>query len=303
MAHIHILNGAADSPVRLNVRKIGLADLQDVLARGWNDFAAMPSHVIFIGLLYPIIGFVLFRAAFGYDVLPLLYPLATGFALVGPLAAVGLYELSRRREQGLDTHWTHVFDIRKSPSFGAIVALGVLLMLIFIAWLATAQAIYQSLFGVLAPSSITGFARDVLTTQAGWALIILGNGIGFLYALLVLVISVVSFPLLLDRDVGAAVALWTSVRAVAANPVPMAAWGLIVAVLLVVGSLPFFFGLAIVMPILGHSTWHLYRSVVEPPPGTPLPEELGATAEGERPPVRLAGLAVGWVNRRAKHRF
>jgi uncharacterized membrane protein len=303
MAHIHIINGAADSPVRLNVRRIGLADLQDVLARGWNDFAAMPSHVIFIGLLYPIIGFVLFRAAFGYDVLPLLYPLATGFALVGPLAAVGLYELSRRREQGLDTHWTHVFDIRKSPSFGAIVALGVLLMLIFIAWLATAQAIYQSLFGVLAPSSITGFARDVLTTQAGWALIILGNGIGFLYALLVLVISVVSFPLLLDRDVGAAVALWTSVRAVAANPIPMAAWGLIVAVLLVVGSLPFFFGLAIVMPILGHSTWHLYRSVVEPPPGTPLPEELGATAEGERPPVRLAGLAVGWVNRRAKQRF
>jgi uncharacterized membrane protein len=303
MAHIHIINGAADSPVRLNVRRIGLADLQDVLARGWNDFAAMPSHVIFIGLLYPIIGFVLFRAAFGYEVLPLLYPLAAGFALVGPLAAVGLYELSRRREQGLDTHWTHVFDIRKSPSFGAIVALGVLLMLIFIAWLATAQAIYQSLFGVLAPSSITGFARDVLTTQAGWTLIVVGNGIGFLYALLVLVISVVSFPLLLDRDVGAAVALWTSVRAVAANPIPMAAWGLIVAVLLVVGSLPFFFGLAIVMPILGHSTWHLYRSVVEPPPGTPLPEELGATAEGERPPVRLAGLAVGWVNRRAKQRF
>jgi uncharacterized membrane protein len=301
MAHIHILNGAADSPVRLTVRKIGLADLEDALARGWNDFAAMPSHVIFIGLLYPIIGFVLFRAAFGYDVLPLLYPLATGFALVGPLAAVGLYELSRRREQGLDTHWTHVFDIRKSPSFAAIIALGVLLMLIFIAWLATAQAIYQSLFGVLAPSSITNFARDVLTTQAGWTLIVLGNGIGFLYALLVLVISVVSFPLLLDRDVGAAVALWTSVRAVAANPVPMAAWGLIVAVLLVVGSLPFFFGLAIVMPILGHSTWHLYRSVVEPPPGTPQPADL--TDEGARPPVRLAGLAVGWVNRRSKQRF
>jgi uncharacterized membrane protein len=294
MAHIHIINGAADSPVRLNVRTIGLADLQDVLARGWNDFAAMPSHVIFIGLLYPIIGFVLFRAAFGYDVLPLLYPLATGFALVGPLAAVGLYELSRRREQGLDTHWTHVFDIRKSPSFGAIVALGVLLMLIFIAWLATAQVIYQSLFGVLAPSSITDFAQDVLTTQAGWTLIVLGNGIGFLYALLVLVISVVSFPLLLDRDVGAAVALWTSVRAVAANPVPMAAWGLIVAALLVLGSLPFFFGLALVMPILGHSTWHLYRSVVEPPPGH-LPDEQHA--EGEKPPVRLAGLAVGWVAR------
>jgi uncharacterized membrane protein len=300
MARIHVINGATGSPVQLIVRKIGFADIWDALAHGLDDFAAMPSHVIFLGLIYPIVGFVLARMAFGYDVLPLLYPLATGFALVGPLAAVGLYELSRRREQGLDTHWAHVFDIRKSPSFPAIVALGALLMLIFIAWLATAQAIYQSLFGVLAPSSLTDFAHDVLTTEAGWELIILGNGIGFLYAVAVLTVSVVSFPLLLDRDVGAAVALWTSVRAVALNPVAMAAWGLIVAVLLVIGSLPFFFGLAIVMPILGHSTWHLYRKVVEPPRdlhyarGYSLDEPYAT-----RPPMgRFAGLAVGWVSRR-----
>jgi uncharacterized membrane protein len=292
MAHIHVINGAIGSPVRLTIRKIGLKDLKDALAYGLDDFAAMPSHVIFLSLIYPIVGFVLARLAFGYDVLPLLYPLATGFALIGPLAAVGLYELSRRREQGLDTHWTHVFDVRKSPSFGAIVAMGVLLMLLFLAWLATAQAIYQSLFGVLAPSSITQFVREVLTTKTGWMLIVLGNGIGFLYAVLVLMISVVSFPLLLDRDAGAAVALWTSVRAVAANPVAMAAWGLIVAVLLVIGSLPFFFGLALVMPILGHSTWHLYRKVVEPGPGVAVkPDQI------EGPPARLAGLAVGWVRR------
>jgi uncharacterized membrane protein len=298
MAQIHVINGATGSPVQLIVRKIGFADIWDALAHGLDDFAAMPSHVIFLGLIYPIVGFVLARMAFGYDVLPLLYPLATGFALVGPLAAVGLYELSRRREQGLDTHWAHVFDIRKSPSFPAIVALGALLMLIFIAWLATAQAIYQSLFGVLAPSSLTDFAHDVLTTEAGWELIILGNGIGFLYAVAVLTISVVSFPLLLDRDVGAAVALWTSVRAVALNPVAMAAWGLIVAVLLAIGSLPFFFGLAIVMPVLGHSTWHLYRKVVEPP------REYRAHPVDEPQPgtrlARFAGLAVGWVGRRSR---
>jgi uncharacterized membrane protein len=297
MANIHIINGALDSPVRLDIRKIGLADVMEALRQGLDDFFAMPSHMIFLGLIYPIVGFVLFRLAFGYEVLPLLYPLATGFALMGPLAAVGLYELSRRREQGRDTHWTHVFDVRRSPSVGAIAALGVLLMLIFLGWLATAQAIYQSFFGVLAPSSITDFIHDVLTTDAGWKLILFGNAAGFLFALVVLVISVVSFPLLLERDVGAAVALWTSVRAVAANPVPMAVWGLIVAVLLLIGSLPFFFGLAVVVPILGHSTWHLYRKVVKAPENA----DRGLEPENEeQPPARLAGLAVGWVPRHSR---
>ncbi|MBV8745596.1 MAG: DUF2189 domain-containing protein [Xanthobacteraceae bacterium] len=297
MSNIHIINGAIDSPVRLDIRKIGLADIMEALRQGLDDFFAMPSHMIFLGLLYPIVGFVLFRLAFGYDVLPLLYPLATGFALMGPLAAVGLYELSRRREQGRDTHWTHVFDVRRSPSVGAIVAIGVLLMLIFLGWLATAQAIYQSLFGVLAPSSITDFLHEVLTTDAGWKLILFGNAAGFVFALVVLVISVVSFPLLLDRDVGAAVALWTSVRAVAANPFPMAVWGLIVAVLLLIGSLPFFFGLAVVVPILGHATWHLYRKVVSAPDDG---EDMRDGQDTERPPARLAGLAVGWVDRRRR---
>ena len=93
-------------------------------------------------------------------------------------------------------------------------------------------------------------------------MIVVGVSVGFLFALLVLVISVVSFPLLLDRDVGLAAAVWTSVRAVILNPGPMAAWGLIVAGGLVIGSIPLFLGLIIVMPVLGHATWHLYRKVV-----------------------------------------
>lgn len=262
MAQFHVIAGAGAAPAHPEIRSIGLHDLKDAVARGIDDFAAMPSHAVFLCLIYPIVGFVLGAMAFGYAVLPLLFPLMTGFALVGPFAAIGLYELSRRREAGLDTDWTHVFDVLRSPSIGAIAALGVLLMLIFLSWLATAQAIYQSLFGILAPDSIFQFATDVVTTSAGWQLIVLGCGTGFLFALLVLAISVVSFPLLLDRDVGAAVAITTSVRAVWANPAPMAAWGLFVAAMLAIGSLPFFIGLAIVMPVLGHSTWHLYRKVV-----------------------------------------
>jgi uncharacterized membrane protein len=244
------------------VRKIGPRDLVDALKQGFADFWAMPSHVVFIGLIYPLVGLVLGRLVFGYDVLPLLFPLMAGFALVGPFAALGLYEMSRRREQGLDTSWKHAFDVFRSPSFGAIAALGLLLLIIFFVWLAVANAIYVATFGYRPAASVPDFLQQIFTTPEGWMLIIVGNGVGFLFALLVLMISVVSFPLLLDRNVGPAVAILTSFRAVLANPGPMALWGLIVAALLVVGTIPFFIGLAVVVPVLGHATWHLYRKVV-----------------------------------------
>jgi uncharacterized membrane protein len=266
MASSHILVGVGMNQARPVIRRITPSDLRQSLAHGLDDFLAMPSHALFLCVLYPLLGLGLISLASGYSMLPLAFPLAAGFALIGPFAALGLYELSRRREAGLDTAASHAFDVLRSPSFGAIVALGVLLMAIFLIWLAVAEAIYVANFGYAAPSSIRQFASDVLGTAHGWNLIVVGTGIGFLFAVLVLNISVVSFPLLLDRDVGAAVALLTSVRAVIANPVTMALWGLIVAALLVVGSIPFFLGLTVVMPVLGHATWHLYRKVVEPDP-------------------------------------
>lgn len=262
--HSHVIAGASPSEAPPKVRRIGFADLKDALARGLDDFRAMPSHAVFLCLIYPIVGFLLFRWVLGANVLPLLFPIAAGFALVGPIAAVGLYEMSRRREQGLEVSWKHALDVFRSPSLAAIAVLGLLLVAIFLVWIAVAQAIYVAFFGYTPAASMPDFIRQVLTTPAGWWLIVVGNGIGFLFAVLVLVMSVVSFPLLLDRDVGVAVAILTSVRAVLANPIVMAAWGLIVAALLIVGSLPAFFGLAVVLPVLGHATWHLYRKVVEP---------------------------------------
>jgi uncharacterized membrane protein len=262
-----------DAPPALPaIRKIGPADLKDALARGLDDFWEMPTtHIIFLSLIYPIAGLFLARMAFGYEVLPLLFPIMAGFALIGPFAGIWLYELSRRREYGLDVHWRHAFDVLRSPSVGSILLLGLLLMAIFLVWIAVAQAIYVATFGYkpAAAASIPEFIRQVLTTPAGWTLIVVGNGIGFLFAVLVLAISVVSFPMLVDRNVGVAGAVVTSVRAVAANPVTMALWGLIVAAALVLGSLPLLFGLAVVMPVLGHATWHLYRKVVEPDPNPP----------------------------------
>lgn len=244
------------------IRRIGIADLRDALAQGMADFGAYRTDVIFLCLIYPIVGLVLARAAVHYEMLPLLFPLAAGFALLGPLAAIGLYEMSRQRENGHVVNWARAFDVLRSPAIGAIIALGVVLFAIFALWLVSAQIIYSLTLGPKPPASLASFAHDVFTTSAGWKMIIVGMGVGFLFALLVLGIGAISFPMLLDRHVGMDAAMLTSLRALKENPGPMAVWGLIVAAGLVLGSIPLLIGLAFVMPVLGHATWHLYRRLV-----------------------------------------
>jgi uncharacterized membrane protein len=246
----------------LFVRRIGAADIGDALVKGFDDFTAFRDDVVLICVIYPIVGLLLARLAFGYELLPLIFPMASGFALIGPFAAVLLYEMSRRREQGMSVSWGDGFALVHSAAFGAVLALGLMLMALFLVWLAAAWAIYALTLGPEPPASITGFIGDVLTTGRGWALIVIGVGVGFLFAVLSLAVSVVSFPLLIDRDVRLSTAVGTSVRAVIANPGGMALWGLAVAAGLVLGSIPIFLGLIVVMPVLGHATWHLYRKVV-----------------------------------------
>ena len=260
---------AADGPV---IRNIELSDLRQALRAGWEDFQAIPSHAIILCVIYPVLGLVLARAVFGYAVIPLLFPLAAGFALLGPFAALGLYELSSRRERGEEPSAWDTLDVLRSPSFGAMLGLGTLLFALFVTWVATAQAIYIAVFGYQGPASASDFVQRVFTTSQGWWLIVVGCGVGFLFALVALCISVVSFPMMLDRHASAGEAMVTSLRVAAKNPVTIAAWGLIVAVLLVVGSLPFFLGLAVVIPVLGHATWHLYRKVIAVDPNArPIP--------------------------------
>ena len=246
------------------VRRIATADLFEALRRGAADLGAARADVLFIGVIYPLAGLVLMWAAFNYALLPLLFPLVSGFALVGPLAALGLYEISRRREQGEPATWTSGFGVLRAPNLGSILGLGSILLVLFAAWLAAAWAIYALTLGPAPPTSVGGFLRDVFTTSGGWTMTAVGIGVGFLFALLAFSISVVSFPLLLDReDVGLGEAIATSFRAVMANPAPMAVWGAIVAGALVLGSLPALVGLIVIMPLLGHASWHLYRRTVE----------------------------------------
>jgi uncharacterized membrane protein len=244
------------------VRHIGIADIRAALRAGIEDFAALRTDVMAICLLYPVIGACLVWFAVNRDFVHLVFPLVSGFALIGPAVAVGLYEMSRRRESGQKVGWADGFGVIGRPAFGAIVVLGLMLVGVFTLWMLAAWGIYLATLGTAPPTSVGSFVDTLLTTGAGWALIIVGFAVGFVFAALVLAISVVSFPLLVDRSVGLPVAVVTSVRVARESPVAVATWGLIVAVLLAAGSLPLLLGLAVVLPVLGHATWHLYRHAV-----------------------------------------
>jgi uncharacterized membrane protein len=258
----HVLTGPGERVVFPEVRRIGLTDLVAALRAGWRDFWEKPSHLVFLGLIYPFAAAAIALWTSGVNAWPLLFPLISGLALIGPLAALPLYETSRRREQGLDTNWLSALQVFRSPAIPSIAAVGVMLLLIFTVWLLVAQFLYESLFGPGSPASLAVFFDEVFNTPQGHALMLWGNLIGFGFAALVLASAAISIPLLLDRDVGAAVAVQTSVRAAIKNPLMIAVWGLIVAALLVLGALPLLVGLAIVVPVLGHSTWHLYRRLI-----------------------------------------
>ena len=244
------------------IRRIEVKAIREALEEGVSDFWAMPSHAAFLGLVYPLCGMVLAYAPSYQNALQLLFPLASGFALVGPFAAVGLYEMSRRRELGLELSWKYAFNVLRSPSIPSIVALGSLLLTIFVVWIMASQWLYTVLFGSTPPVAFVDFLQQVASTERGWLLVGAGCFIGFCFAAVTLAVSVVSFPLLLDRDAGALTAVATSIRTVLKNPVPMALWGIIVAAALMIGSLPFFMGLTLVVPVLAHATWHLYRKTI-----------------------------------------
>lgn len=265
MANFHIIAGAQKTVTHPKVRDVSFADILSALRSGAEDFWDKPSHYFFLCLIYPVVGVILITWASTGNALQLIFPLIGGFALLGPFAAIGLYEISRRRELGMDTSWRHAFDVRKSAAIPSIVAIGIMLLIMFLAWIFTAQAIYARLYGSTVPESLTGFLYEVLTTQQGWTLLIVGNLVGFVFALIVLSTTSIAFPLLLDRDVGAYAAVEASARVMLQNPLPMLLWGFIVAALLVIGSLPLFVGLAVVVPVLGHATWHLYRKTVVSP--------------------------------------
>jgi len=255
--------GMVPAGEEIRIRKIGLHDLRVVLAQGWEDFLAKRGDLVFVGFIYPVAIALAGFYALHASVLPLLFPLVAGAILLGPAAACGFYELARRRELGLDSRWRHFLDVERSQAGLSLLALTGVMAFLFAMWIVAAWYIYAVTLGPEAPQSVGSFLREVFSTSEGWTMIIVGNLVGLCFAILALAISVVSFPMLVDRPVGWKRAMMTSFRVAYENPFTIAVWGLIVVGLLVLGSLPALVGLAVVLPVLGYATWHLYTRAVE----------------------------------------
>ena len=281
----HVYFGPEALTTTPRVRRIGPDECFLALKEGIDDFFAMPTYPVFVGLFYAVAGIALFAMTSFGKALQLAFPLAAGFALIGPFVAIGLYEMSRRRERGLVVRGRDAFTVVRSPALPSILAFGFVLLAIFAAWLFAAELIYVWLYGPNPPAAASSFLQDVLTTDRGGMLIVVGVLVGFCFAALALAISVVSFPLMLDRDVGLVPALDASLRVTLANPVAVVVWGLIVAAALILGSLPLFFGLAVVMPVLGHATWRFYRKAIERDPAHELPIQGPLNPDVTRNPV------------------
>jgi len=247
----------------IEVRTIALNDLWQSLKEGYDDFNATPAVGMFLTvLLFLLFALLLTLSLVGKNLHYLAFPIVAGFTLIGPVVSVGLFEMSRRREHGLDVSWRSTFDFVHSASFAPILALSLVMMVLYVAWLFSAEFLFFGLFGDDPPVSASDFVTQLVTTRRGAGLIVYGTLLGFIFAFTALAISVVAFPLVLDRPASAATAVAISIRAVTSNLMVMAVWGLIVVVLLVAGAIVFLIGLAAVLPILGHATWHLYRKVV-----------------------------------------
>lgn len=262
MRTIHVFKAGCCSGTVISVRRIRLADLVSALRSGLRDLEAGFAHYIFAVLIYPVTGVCLFVLSARTNAWHLLYPLFAGFALIGPFAALGLYEFSRRRELGLETSPRQILAVLRSPALPSIAALGLWLMVLLLSWVFLAHMLFLKFFPVVHFADPGALLFAVAATPEGWQLLLLGNSAALVFALIVLGTTLVSFPLLLDRDVGVAAAVLVSVLALVNNPVPVLSWGFIVVFLLLIGALPVLAGLIVVLPLLGHSTWHLYRCLV-----------------------------------------
>lgn len=250
------------------IRSISVEDVTAALREGAEDFRAMPAFGMTIGAFYALGGIAIVGAAFALDMLVLAFPLLAGFALIGPFAAMGLYEGSRRRDMGQKVGVGDIFSVRRATTTANVFYLGFILMFALFVWVRMALMIYALFFG-MSPVSLGNLVNRVFTTVDGLTFLLVGNAVGAGFAFIVFSISIVSFPYMLEKDVDPVTAVALSVSAVAKNVLPLAGWALFIAVALVASWTPFFLGLIVVLPVLGHASWRLYKRLIVHPEEAP----------------------------------
>jgi uncharacterized membrane protein len=245
------------------VRHVTVADIAEALIQGMRDFQAYPIYGLVLGGLYAAGGTVIVLCLTAFGMVYFAYPLAAGIALIGPFVAIGLYEISRRRERGEPVSIPAIWSTVRSRS--EIGWMAFVSLFFFVVWMYQVRLLIALILGLHASfSSLSEFITVLLTTNEGLLFLIIGNLEGAVLSLILFSLTVVSFPLLLDREVDFVTAMVTSVRAVVASPLPMIGWAAAITVLLVVSTIPWFLGLLVTLPVLGHATWHLYRRIVAP---------------------------------------
>ena len=245
----------------IEIRKIEIADVMDCIAKGVQDFVRAPRYGMFFGAIYAIGGLMMIWFAFAMEYPYLAYPLIMGFALFAPLGAAGTYEISRRLETGEPLSWPAVIGAVWSRAGKDLGWLALVSLFTFIVWLDLALFVFLTFYGASIPSLPQLFA-NIFSTPYGMTFLLVGNALGAIIALIVFSITAFSPPLVVDRDVDFVTAMTASVRAVMANPRPMLAWAIVIGADLAIAFATLFVALLAIFPILGHTTWHLYRRVI-----------------------------------------
>jgi uncharacterized membrane protein len=250
-----------------DVGKVTVADLGEVLAAGIRDFRAAPQYGLFFGGIYAVAGWFLIVLLWAFELIYLVYPIAMGFALIAPFASVGFYSVSDFRERGMPLSWSAVFGAIREASRKDLRWMALITGFTFFMWVDYAAILFLLMMGfdALGPQAF----QEIFTTPHGLLFLVVGNLTGAVIAMIIFSISVVTYPMLYDRDVDFVTAIVTSVRLVFANPLTMLVWCATIGVMTALALLTVFAGLFLTLPILGHASWHLYRRAVEPVPAGP----------------------------------
>lgn len=248
------------------VMVIEVEDIVDALAEGLRDFRRAPQYGLFFGAIYALGGLFIILTASALHMSYLSYPLAAGFALVGPFIACGLYEVSRRIESNQPLSWSDVLGVIWAQRGKEIAWMAFVVLFVMIMWMYQVRLLLALFLGFQSFATFGEFVETVISTPEGLMFLAIGHVVGALLSVVLFSLTVISFPLLMDQDRDFITAMITSVRAVVASPVPMIGWALVVTVTLIISMVPAFIGLIITLPVLGHTTWHIYRSCVLPAP-------------------------------------